>query len=95
VKGYFRTPKFLFIGGIIINLFLFSIHNLHGKNGPIEILSDIRHDPSAKGVLFLTECHLTPYYSITHKNIKMRFPDCSPVPRLAGNDENTLFFKDP
>jgi len=29
-------------------------------------------------VLFLMPCHATPYYSSLHKNIPMRFLDCSP-----------------
>lgn len=31
-----------------------------------------------KSVLFLMPCHATPYYSTLHRNIPMRFLDCSP-----------------
>jgi len=82
VRGYRSTPKLLFIGGLLVNLFVFSIHNIYGRTGSIEVLNDLRHDGSVRSVLFLTECHHTPYYSVVHKNIPMRFPDCSPVPRL-------------
>lgn len=43
-----------------------------------------------KSILFLMPCHATPYYSTLHRNLPMRFLDCSPrfgslaklIPRL-------------
>ena len=32
------------------------------------------------GVLFLTPCHATPFYSHVHRDVPMRFLDCSPPP---------------
>lgn len=31
-----------------------------------------------ESILFLTPCHATPYYSMLHQNLPMRFLDCSP-----------------
>jgi phosphatidylinositol glycan class B len=35
------------------------------------------------GLLFLTPCHATPFYSHVHRNVSMHFLDCSP-PATAG-----------
>jgi hypothetical protein len=50
----------------------------------------IRNDPLAKSVMFITKCHQTPYYSMIHKNIPMRFPDCSPKGRIDGTEEGNI-----
>lgn len=92
VRGYRATPKLIVIGGIIVNLFVFAENSVYGRAGAIEVLNDLRHDDSVRSVLFLTGCHQTPYYSVVHRNVPMRFPDCSPVPRLQGIDENARFF---
>ncbi|GKV18161.1 hypothetical protein SLEP1_g28584 [Rubroshorea leprosula] len=31
-----------------------------------------------ESILFLMPCHATPYYCILHRNLPMRFLDCSP-----------------
>lgn len=41
-------------------------------------------------VLFLMPCHATPYYSSLHKNVSMRFLDCSPRYLLLMG-EHTVF----
>ena len=40
--------------------------------------------PARTSVLFLTPCHATPYHSHVHRNIPMRFLDCSP-PQYAAS----------
>lgn len=42
-------------------------------------------------VLFLMPCHATPFYSSLHKNVSMRFLDCSPRYSLLMG-EHTAFF---
>lgn len=92
VRGYRSTPKIIILGGILINLVIFAQHQFIGKSGALNVLHDLRHDDKVKSVLFLTECHHTPFYSVVHKNIKMRFPDCSPIRRINKTDENSHFF---
>jgi phosphatidylinositol glycan class B len=46
------------------------------------------------GVLFLTPCHATPYYSHVHRNVSMRFLDCSPPP-TAGTPVRVLLARRP
>lgn len=33
---------------------------------------------NVRNILFLTPCHATPYYSTLHRNLPMRFLDCTP-----------------
>lgn len=40
--------------------------------------------PTATSVLFLTQCHATPWYSHLHHPVPMRFLDCSPPGWLPG-----------
>jgi hypothetical protein len=39
---------------------------------------------NVKSILFLTPCHATPYYSMLHHNLPMRFLDCTP--RFGSNN---------
>lgn len=46
-------------------------------------------------VLFLVPCHATPYYSTLHRNLPMRFLDCSPSDDKGVMDESDRFTMDP
>lgn len=41
-------------------------------------LSEEAEENRVESILFLTPCHATPYYSTLHRNISMRFLDCTP-----------------
>ncbi|CAN6725330.1 unnamed protein product [Malus baccata var. baccata] len=49
----------------------------------------------SKEVLFLMPCHTTPYYSMVHRNLPMRFLDCSPSEEKGNPDESDQFMMDP
>lgn len=95
VKGYRHASKAAVAFSLIFNFTLFFVNNCYGREGGYQVLDFIRHEKSVTGVLFLTECHLTPIYSVLHRNVPVRFPDCSPINRLTGNDENTRLWRDP
>ena len=54
VRGYNKVSRLVFITLIVVNFSIFSFHNLFGKNGSLEVLDDLRHDPHVDSVLFLT-----------------------------------------
>jgi len=41
-------------------------------------LSKEARNEKVESILFLMQCHATPYYSTLHRNLPMRFLDCSP-----------------
>ncbi|GAB2214110.1 hypothetical protein Droror1_Dr00018448 [Drosera rotundifolia] len=47
-----------------------------------------------KQVLFLMPCHSTPYYSALHRDLPMRFLDCTPSEEGRGPDELDRFMMD-
>ncbi|KAL0345978.1 UNVERIFIED_CONTAM: GPI mannosyltransferase 3 [Sesamum radiatum] len=49
-----------------------------GTEDVMHYLSNEARENKVKSILFLTPCHATPYYSILHHNIPMRFLDCTP-----------------
>ncbi|KAL6980644.1 Mannosyltransferase aptg1 [Sarracenia purpurea var. burkii] len=53
------------------------------------------HDGKVLNVLFLMPCHATPYYSTMHRNLPMRFLDCSPSEEKGVIDESDRFMMDP
>lgn len=96
VRGYTLIPhKIILLIAIVINVTVFYAINIYGRHGPIDVLKDIRDDPKLDSVIFIMECHSTPYYSVLHRNVTMRFPDCSPITRVHGKSENDQFFKNP
>ena len=59
------------------------IHNCkHAKQRGTEdvmiYLSKEARNEKVESILFLMQCHATPYYSTLHRNLPMRFLDCSP-----------------
>ncbi|KAK2399598.1 Alg9 mannosyltransferase family [Trifolium repens] len=50
---------------------------------------------NVKSILFLTPCHATPYYSMLHHNLPMRFLDCTPSEERGVVDESDRYMMDP
>ncbi|KAJ6226426.1 gpi mannosyltransferase 3 [Anaeramoeba flamelloides] len=70
---------------ILIQVFssaYFGMIHQRGRVTVMNFLSDeansYQMDNKEMDVMFLTQCHATPWYSHIHKNISMSFPDCSP-----------------
>lgn len=89
LRGLNRTSKPILVCAAIVSLSIFVVFNFF-KAGPINAIDFLRKDPEVTSVLFITKCHHTPFYSALHKNIPMRFPDCSPKGRLAGTEEGLM-----
>lgn len=49
-----------------------------GTEDVMNYLSVEANSGKVKSVLFFTPCHATPYYSTLHRNLPMRFLDCTP-----------------
>jgi len=67
----FKGNKWLYIVlkfGIAFNLLYFGYSSLVDKRGAMDLMEDLRvKSDSIKDIIFFTECHRTPYYSILHK----------------------------
>lgn len=57
-------------------LYLCQVH----QRAPLDVMAYFRgrSEEDVRSILFLTSCHATPYYSHLHRDLPMRFLDCSP-----------------
>ena len=75
--GKEKNDKFVDIfclGNIIVGLYFSMIH----QGAPHAIMRYLSSKTEVKGVLFLTHCHATPFYSDFHRDIPMRALECPP-----------------
>ncbi|XP_047321722.1 mannosyltransferase APTG1 [Impatiens glandulifera] len=86
---------FLLVTNIPMALYMSLVHQ-RGSEDVMNYLSDEAQKGNVGSILFLTPCHATPYYSTLHRNLPMRFLDCSP-PREGNRipDESDRFMMDP
>jgi len=79
---------------VIVAMYLSLVHQA-GPNAVMNYLSSQCHD--SRGILILTPCHGTPFYSHLHWNIPMKFLQCPPDlgDDNASKDESELFAKNP
>ncbi|KAA8535457.1 hypothetical protein F0562_030460 [Nyssa sinensis] len=75
--------------------FYMSLVHQRGTEDVMNYLSKEAHNGRVKSILFLTPCHATPYYSTLHRNLPMRFLDCSPREEEGSLDESDQFLMDP
>ncbi|KAH9620327.1 hypothetical protein KSS87_001150 [Heliosperma pusillum] len=68
---------FLLATNIPMGLYMSLVHQ-RGTEDVMHYLSKEAQNGEVRGVLFLTPCHATPYYSALHQNLPMRFLDCTP-----------------
>ena len=61
-----------------------------GTEDVMIFLSKEARNEKVQSILFLMPCHATPYYSSLHRNLPMRFLDCSPRSGL-GNLAEIIF----
>ena len=83
----------LLLSNLLPLLFFSTAH----QRGTLDLMEKVRTDSSVSSILFLMPCHSTPFYSHIHKNIHMRFLDCSPPlhKNTSHSVESDLFFEDP
>ncbi|XP_014211663.1 GPI mannosyltransferase 3-like [Copidosoma floridanum] len=72
------------------------------QHGAMSVIENLRHDvqttnSSNINIIFLTNCHATPYYSHLHLNVPMRFLTCEPNLDQRENyyNEADIFFANP
>ncbi|KAL3614020.1 Mannosyltransferase aptg1 [Castilleja foliolosa] len=85
---------FLLVTNIPMALYMSMVHQ-RGAVDVMNYLSEEAKENKVQNILFLTPCHATPYYSTLHKNIPMRFLDCTPSEEKGILDESDQFLKDP
>ncbi|XP_021276661.1 GPI mannosyltransferase 3 isoform X2 [Herrania umbratica] len=86
---------FLLATNIPMALYMSLVHQ-RGTEDVMNYLSKEAAREKVKSILFLMPCHATPYYSTLHRNLPMRFLDCSPSSEEKGiPDESDRFMMDP
>ncbi|CAM6093376.1 unnamed protein product [Calypogeia fissa] len=70
---------------------------IHQRGGErvMEYLAEEAYQSRVDSVLFLMPCHSTPFYSSLHKDVPMRFLDCSPSDEAGYVDEADRFKANP
>ena len=64
--------------------------------GPHAVMEYLSTQESNRGVLFLTPCHGTPFYSHLHQDVPMEFLECPPhFNQPDYTNANDDFFRDP
>ncbi|CAM8942477.1 unnamed protein product [Rhodiola kirilowii] len=85
---------FLLVTNIPMALYMSLIHQ-RGTEDVMNYLSREAIEGRVQSVLFLMPCHATPYYSMLHHNLPMRFLDCTPSEDKGTLDESDCFLADP
>ncbi|KAL7193705.1 hypothetical protein ACSBR2_025343 [Camellia fascicularis] len=85
---------FLFATNLPMALYMSLVHQ-RGTEDVMNYLSEEARNEKVESILFLTPCHATPYYSTLHRNLPMRFLDCSPSEEKGVLDESDRFVMDP
>ncbi|XP_052180477.1 mannosyltransferase APTG1 isoform X1 [Diospyros lotus] len=85
---------FLLASNLPMALYLSLVHQ-RGTEDVMNYLSVEALNGKVENILFLTPCHAAPYYSTLHRNIPMRFLDCSPSGEKGVLDESDRFMMDP
>lgn len=97
IKGPFKmrfSIFFLLATNIPMALYMSLVHQ-RGTEDVMIFLSKEARNEKVKSILFLMPCHATPYYSSLHRNLPMRFLDCSPSEENGIPDESDRFMMDP
>ncbi|VFQ71286.1 unnamed protein product [Cuscuta campestris] len=84
----------LLITNLPMALYMSLVHQ-RGTEDVMNHLSVEAATGKVRSILFFTPCHATPYYSTLHRNIPMRFLDCTPSEERGVLDESDQFMLDP
>ncbi|KAJ9540669.1 hypothetical protein OSB04_027175 [Centaurea solstitialis] len=85
---------FLLATNLPMAVYMSMVHQ-RGTEDVMNYLAKEAYRGNVKSVLFLTPCHATPYYATLHRNLPMRFLDCSPSEVKGIPDESDRFMMDP
>ncbi|KAM5554037.1 mannosyltransferase APTG1-like [Rosa sericea] len=85
---------FLLATNIPMALYMSLVHQ-RGTEDVTYYLSKEVVEGKVTDILFLMPCHATPYYSTVHRNLPMRFLDCTPSEEKGIPDESDQFMMDP
>ncbi|KAM0986031.1 hypothetical protein ACFX13_013501 [Malus domestica] len=85
---------FLLSTNLPMALYMSLVHQRGTEDVTYYLSKEVLHGKVTK-VLFLMPCHATPYYSMVHRNLPMRFLDCSPSEEKGNPDESDQFMMDP
>ncbi|XP_004309941.1 PREDICTED: GPI mannosyltransferase 3 isoform X1 [Fragaria vesca subsp. vesca] len=85
---------FLLATNIPMALYMSLVHQ-RGTEDVTYYLSKEVVEGKVTDILFLMPCHATPYYSTVHRNLPMRFLDCTPSEEKGTPDESDRFMMDP
>lgn len=88
------TVCFLLVTNLPMALYMSLVHQ-RGSEDVMYYLSREAKDGRVKSIVFLMPCHATPYYSILHRDLPMRFLDCTPSETKGTLDESDHFRTDP
>lgn len=83
---------------LITNLPMALYMSLVHQRGTEDVMNHLSVEAArgkVRSILFFTPCHATPYYSTLHRNIPMRFLDCTPSEGRGVLDESDQFMLDP
>ncbi|KAL5697329.1 Mannosyltransferase aptg1 [Ranunculus cassubicifolius] len=87
---------FLLVTNIPMALYMSMVHQRGSEDVMNFLAKEALVDNKVKNILFLMPCHSTPYYSTLHRNVTMRFLDCTPSDENKGvPDESDQFMMDP
>ncbi|XP_050373229.1 mannosyltransferase APTG1 isoform X2 [Argentina anserina] len=85
---------FLLATNIPMALYMSLVHQ-RGTEDVTYYLSKEVVEGKVTDILFLMPCHATPYYSTVHRDLPMRFLDCTPSEEKGIPDESDQFLMDP
>ncbi|CAI9782990.1 unnamed protein product [Fraxinus pennsylvanica] len=85
---------FLLVTNLPMALYMSTVHQ-RGTEDVMNYLSVEAINNKVESILFLMPCHATPYYSTLHRNLPMRFLDCTPSEEKGILDESDQFLMDP
>ena len=80
---------------VVLALYLSMVH----QAAPNAVMQYLSTQKNIQGIIFLTACHGTPYYSHLHQDVPMKFLECPP--KFYSNDsaepvdQSEAFFEDP
>ncbi|KAM1519977.1 hypothetical protein ACFX15_022233 [Malus domestica] len=85
---------FLLATNIPVALYMSLVHQRGTEDVTYYLSKEVLHG-KVTNILFLMPCHATPYYSTVHRDLPMRFLDCSPSEEKGIPDESDQFMMDP
>ena len=83
----------LFCGANVVLAMYLSLVHQTGPNAALDYLSS--NCKNSTGILILTPCHGTPFYSHLHWKVPMKFLQCPPDLGNNPKDENKKFVENP